>query len=194
MSDLHGIGENVDDPTEPVEEPLPTYEQLVEEYGEPVGAEPTPEPQEAEPEIVSGKDDPISKLVFDPKHNQDFEGLMHLGELRHEFAWAGHTFLIRTLKVDELLQVALLTRDFAGTYGADRAYVTALVAACLVEVDGEPVYMALGSEDGGGERVAKKYAKVKTWYSQTIDAVYSELQKLEARVNELLDAMGEPSG
>lgn len=191
MSDLHDIGTHVDDPTEPMEEPsLPSFAELAAEQAEEMGdesliEEPIEEP-DPEPEVDT---DPLSKLVFDPKHQDDFEGLLHLGELRHEFVWANHTFLIRTLKVDELLQVSLLTKDFAGSYGADRAYVTALVAAALIEVDGEQLYTPVGR---GEDTVAKKYAYIKkNWYSQTIDAVYSKLQRLEARAQTLLDAMGE---
>ena len=194
MSDLHDIGTHVDDPTEPTEEPqlLPSFEELAAEQADEMGdesliEEPVAE-AEAEEETEVGTD-PLVSLVFDPKHQDDFEGLLHLGELRHEFVWANHTFLIRTLKVDELLQVALLTKDFAGSYGADRAYVTALVAAALVEVDGEPVYQAIGRDE---DHVAKKYNYIrKNWYSQTIDAVYSHLPRLEARAQTLLDAMGE---
>ena len=189
MSDLHGIGMDVDDPTEPQEEPrtLPSFSELEAEYG---GVEvEAPESHEEEVDEPETPVDPLSTLVFDQKHQDDFEGLLYLGELRYEFVWANHTFLIRTLKVDELLKVAALTKDYAGTYGADRAYVTALVAAAIQEVDGEQVYTPVSRDE---DLVAKKYDYIrKNWYSQTIDAIYSNLQRLEARAQKLLDAMGE---
>lgn len=187
MSDINGIGIDVDDPTEPAEEPRPLR---IEDLSPPPPGVPHVEEPDLEVETEVSKD-PLADLVFDEGCQEDFEGLLHLGELRYEFVWANHTFLIRTLRVDELLQVVLLTAKFSGGYGADRAYVTALVAAALIEVDGVQVYTPTGPADGE-DRVAKKYDYIrKNWYSQTIDAVYSQLQRLEARAQVLLDAMGE---
>lgn len=163
------------DPTEPMLEPGQLSER------EPPGEE-----------LLVGGSDALGDLVFDERHRKDFEGLMFLGRLEDEFEWMGHTFVVRTVTVDELLQASLLTREYEGTLGADRAYLAAIAAAAIETVDGKPLVTPLGRNDNVH---AQKFKYIReNWYSWTVDAVYMRFRQLELRVQEILDAMGEASG
>ena len=171
-----------------------TYDDLDRAFEEAAEAEKIKqiEAEAAALEEASKVPDPLGDLVFDEKYQRDFEGLLYLGDLRKDFVWAGHTFSVRTLTVDELLRIGLLTQKYEGSIGADRAYVTAVVAAAVEEVDGKPLVTPLGPET---DILAEKFKYVRqNWYSWTTDAVYQEFRALEMRVQEILDAMGEASG
>lgn len=140
----------------------------------------------------AGRKDPVADLEFDPKHRDDFDGLMYLGALTHTFPLYGHSFTIHTLTVDEMLEASLAIKEWDGTLGRDRAYLTAMVAACCDRVDGKPVHSPLGPNDNVTEG---KFRYVRAnWFPWVIDGVYAELMKLEARVTEILSLMGEGSG
>lgn len=143
-------------------------------------------------EGTTPSDVPLDDLEFDERHQQDFLGLLYIGALTHTFSWMGHHFTIRTLTTDELLEVGLATQSYDGTVGSGKAYVTAVVGAATVAVDGRPIYTPIGPDDN---EVLKRfqYAK-KHWYPATIDAIYNEVMALEARVNEILKRLGESSG
>lgn len=134
----------------------------------------------------------IATKELDTRYLQDFEGLLYLGALQDEFPWMGHTFSIRTLTVDETLEIGLLVKRYEGTIGENRAFLTATVAAALERVDGRAVHSPLGPQDSVLE---DKFRYVRQgWYSWTIDRVYNQLMALEARVAQIVEAMGEVSG
>lgn len=125
---------------------------------------------------------------FDPRHREDFSGLLYLGALTDEFFWSAHRFKIKTLTVGELLEVGLIVKEYQGTLGDSKAYVTAFVAASIVSVDGMPIASPLGPQESD---LSANYAYIRdSWYPWVIDAVYERCLVLEARVNEIIDAMG----
>ena len=139
---------------------------------------------------TSGGDGEVAPPEFDPRHREEFEGLLYLGALTHEFPWAGHRFKIRTLTSGEMLEVGLAQRQYRDSIGESRAYVTAMVAACLVTVDGKHLPRPI-SNDIGDTEFANKFVYIReSWFPWVVDAVYQEYMKLEARVVEILDAMG----
>lgn len=137
-----------------------------------------------------GVEEGVALPEFDPRHREEFEGLLYLGALTHEFTWAGHRFKIRTLTTGELLEVGLAQKKYRDSLGDSRAYVTASVAACIVLVDGKALPRPISSDPSDTE-FSNKYAYVRdSWFTWTIDAVYTEYLKLEARVTEIIEAMG----
>jgi hypothetical protein len=128
---------------------------------------------------------------FDPKHRTDFDGLLYIGALSDEFRQFGHHFKIRTLSNEDLLTVALAHQKYRGTMGEERAYVTAMVAACLVSVDKKEMPEPLGGMD---DPLAARLDYVNGWFPWTTDAVYQRYLVLEARVIAVIEAMGKVQG
>lgn len=168
----------------------PRVESPLYESGEDSPAsEPHPETQvemstEAEPE----SEEPLPE--FDPKVRQDFEGLLYLGRLTDQFTWLGHRFTIRTLSAGEILEVGLLHKPYVGSLADVKAYQAALVAACVVDVDGQPVSVPLTNEKTDTELVNRFNYVLKSWFPPTLDAIYERYLLLEARVEEVIKAMG----
>ena len=73
-----------------------------------------------------------------------------------------------------------------------RAYADAIVAACIISVDGKPLPITpLGPPENTLERVRAAYDYISAhWYSWTIDAIYDRFRVLEGKVEEILEALG----
>lgn len=145
----------------------------------------------AETGDASETEEPLPE--FDPRYREDFDGLLYLGCLSNEFEWLGHKFLIRTLSVDETLEIGLITEPYEGTMSAPKAYQAAVVAACTVKVDGRPLPIPL-TDDPADSVLRNRMEAVKRWFPPTLDRIYEEYILLEDRVAKVLDAMGKVSG
>lgn len=178
----------------PPEEPLLPSD-LIEEVASftsgPETSSPAPSTEGTTPnETRPGGDEEVALPEFDPRCRDEFEGLLYIGALAHEFTWAGHRFKIRTITSGEVLEVGLEQKQYRDSLGESRAYVTAMAAACLVSVDGKPLPRPI-SNDPSDTEFANKYSYIReSWYTWTVDAVYEEYMKLEARVVEIIEAMG----
>lgn len=153
------------------------------------------EPHPAAQETPSAEpDEPEPLPEFDPKVRQDFEGLLYLGRLTDSFTWLGHRFVIRTLSAGDILEVGLLHKPYVGSLADVKAYQAALVAACVVEVDGKPMPTPLTNERADTELVNRFEYVLRSWFPPTLDAVYERYRLLEARVEEVIEAMGKAPG
>lgn len=146
------------------------------------------------PEDTPAADGHESTSLFDDRFKEPFQGLAYLGALTKTFEWLGHKFVIRTLTQDEELASALLIKDWEGTPGAQRAFVTAMVALCVESVDDQPLPTPI-SEGGSYAWAYQKFNYVKArWFPSTIDAVYVEYLALESKAREVVEEMGKASG
>lgn len=145
---------------------------------------------------AGGADDIALPTEFDARHHNAFEGLLYLGSLTAEFLLAGHKFKIRTLTVGELLEVAQIQERYLNNLGSSRALVTAMVAGCIVLVDGKPLPQPLTTNISDTPLANAYRYIVDQWYPWIVDGIYEKFLVLEGRVNEILGAMGEasPSG
>lgn len=156
--------------------------------------DPTPRVPVVEEATTEDALNPDKPLAFDPRMHEEFEGLLYIGALKKRFLWMGHEFLIRSLGTNEVLTVGLLQKPYAGTMGEIKAYQAACVAACLISVDRQPMPTPITDEvtdtwlDTRFQYVIDHYQPI------VIDVIYGELMKLEAKVNEVLTAMGKASG
>jgi hypothetical protein len=127
---------------------------------------------------------------FDERYTEAFEGLAFLGSLTEQFSWLGHEFVIRTLGVDEQLAVAQVTAKYKDG-GEQLAYVTAVVAMCVVTVDGEELPTPIGEDQQLAEWAHRRFAYVKAnWFQPTINEVFQRYLKLEDTVAQVIEAMG----
>lgn len=152
------------------------------------------EPHRATGAGESESDSPEPLPEFDPRVREDFEGLLFLGYLRHEFTWIGHQFTIRTLRIGEILEVGMVHKPYVGSLAEVKAYQAAVVAACVVQVDGRPVALPI-TDDPADTELANKFAYIlRSWFPVVLDAIYDEYQALEGRVEQVIEAMGKASG
>jgi len=119
---------------------------------------------------------------------------MYLGKLTREFRLYGHRFVIRTMTVDEVLEVGMLAYPYAGTMSEGKAYQAAVVAGCIVSVDGQPppIPITNGSKDTM-MRNAFDWIR-REWFPPTLDGIYERYLRLEKDVGDMLVALGESSG
>lgn len=155
-----------------------------------------PPPSSAAPEgpgSLPGADS--QEPVFDERYAEDFNGLMYLGALSKEFSWLGHRFSIRTLYQGEYLAAAQVMGPFYGTIAEAKAYQTAMVALCVMSVDGQPLPTPVMVSQDEIEWARQRFNHVKgNWFPPVIDVVYNEFLILEARARAVLDEMGKASG
>jgi hypothetical protein len=131
--------------------------------------------------------------AFDPRYAEDLTGLLFLGALKKQFDWMNHSFVVRTLLQGEYAEIGVVAARYRDTDFAAKAYQCAVVAACLVSVDGKDLpVVPTGSETTGLEE--KFRYLLYHWFPFTIDAVYTEFLELEARTAEVLNEMGKASG
>lgn len=147
-------------------------------------------------EHVSGEvlAEPEEVAEFDPAYRQPFVGLLYVGALTHRFTLFGHEFTIATPTQTERLQLGLVIQPYQGTVTGEIAYQTALVAAYLVDIDGqrlpEPV-----SSDPKETALHDRFRWVQhNLRRPVIDRVFEECLKLDAQVDRTLEAMGKVSG
>lgn len=131
---------------------------------------------------------------FDPRWRDELRGLIYLGALTDEFDWLGHHFKIRTLTTGELAEVALIAKPYGDSEAALKAWQAAIVAACIVSVDGQPIALPLTSEiDDSLVRAKFRYVMEK-WFPPILDVIYNRYVALEYTVREVIEAMGKASG
>lgn len=150
------------------------------------------EPVEAEPED-DAEDRPLKE--FPEEHREAFQGLIYLGRLEDTFDWAGHNFTVRTLTSLEHIISGMLIKPYLGTRVESRAWQASIVAAGIVQVDGEPLYAPLGAREEPSEVLRKKFQYViENWHPTTVDALHRRIAALEIEAREVLAAMGKASG
>jgi len=139
------------------------------------------------------QEDQVPLPEFDPRYRDDFDGLLYVGRLEDKFEWLGHTFEIRTLTTDEVIEIGLLTKPYDDTIGGVKAYQAAVVASCVVRVDGRPLPMPITNDPRDtASRNRFDYVK-RSWFPPVLDYVYEQYMLLEDRVRAVLAAMGKAS-
>jgi hypothetical protein len=124
--------------------------------------------------------DPLGAETFPEQWKEEFEGLLYLGYLRKQVkSIPFHTFVVRTLTINDKLEVSLVTKEFQDTLGYGRAYRAAIVAAGLESVDGRELVPA----SRGTNTFRQKFDYViNNWYDPVIDLLYREIDELEGTV------------
>jgi hypothetical protein len=126
--------------------------------------------------------------AFPNEWKDEFEGLLFLGKLEKEVDRIPyHKFVVRTLTINEKLEVSLLAKPFIETIGYGRAYKASVVAAGLVSVDGRDMVPL----SKGINVIRQKYDYIiNNWYDTVIDILYQEIETLETKVIIILEQLG----
>lgn len=166
-----------------------SFPEIVDDGG-PVAAFPSDETTQ----VKSSDEEGQLPEEFDPKHRDAFNGLMFIGALTSSFTFLGHKIKIKTIGIDDLLEVGLITAKYKGTLGESRAYSTAMVAASIISIDGKPLPQPL-TTDPADTPLSNSFEYVRTYYfPPVVDAIYLEYLELEAQVERIIASMGKVSG
>ncbi len=125
---------------------------------------------------------------FDPRYREAFEGLLFIGKVQKTFRWLGHTFVIRSPRVDEILEIGQLHAAYVNTVSDIKAYQSLMLAAVIVSVDGQPLPIPI-SDDVSALQAKFEYIKLH-WYPWTLDKLYEEYLLLDSEVRAVHDALG----
>lgn len=185
-----GAGDDALLPQEEVFLPSDLVEAMDDLTSGPEASSTAPPTEGTTPGSTSGEPSEVALPEFDPRYREEFEGLLYLGYLTNEFSWMGHRFKIRTMTSGEYIEAGLAVRPYKDSIGESRAYVAAMVAGCLVLVDGRPLAIPITKDPSDSEFANRFRVILDSWFPWTIDKVYEEFLKLEARVEEILAAMG----
>ena len=132
--------------------------------------------------------DPRGIDAFPEQWKEEFEGLLYLGYLRKEVKTIPfHTFVVRTLTVNDKLEVALASKDYQDSLSYGRAYRAAIVAAGLETVDGRELVSSSRGSNTFGQKL--EYI-VNNWYDAVVDVLYQEIDQLEGKVLVILRELG----
>lgn len=131
-------------------------------------------------------------VAFDTRIQDEFDGLLFLGALSKTFNWAGHRFAIRTLTVDEQLECSLAAQLSQNTAGENLAWMCSIVSCCIVSVDGQPLPVPI-DDNVAGFTLRYEYVR-RHWFPPTINVVYNQYLGLNAKVTEVIAAMGKAPG
>jgi hypothetical protein len=160
-------------------------------------AQPFSEPQPAQER--SGEAEDGSNGEFPDDLRADFQALLAGKPLIRTFHWLGHRYTIRApLTSGELMEVGLLTKPFADSLGATKAYQVAVLAGCVIRYDDEPMPIpaktAKATLTDIDPTLLDRFNLIRQWFPPTVDALYEQYLLLEGRVMEVVNAMGNPQG
>jgi len=132
--------------------------------------------------------DSNNSTSFPDEWKNEFEGLLYLGYLQKEITQIPfHHFVVRTLTVNEKLEVSLLSKPYMDSIGYARAYKAAIVAAGLVSVDHKPLI----ATNRNTNVVRQKYEYViNNWYDAVTDILFDAIDDLENQVVLVLEELG----
>ncbi len=156
---------------------------------DPTSQVPSVEPSSASTEPPNGTDaEEVVLPEFDPEYRKPFEGLLFIGKVSRTFKWLGHTFVIRTPRIDEILEIGQLHEPYNTSVADVKAYQTLLLAAIIETVDGQPLPIPFSDDVS---LIQSKFDYIKRhWYPWTLDKLYEEYLLLDAGVKAVHDALG----
>lgn len=142
--------------------------------------------------IQNDEQEQVEEEAFAPQVHRDVISLLRLGRIEDSFELYGHSFVMRTLNIEEEIAVEeLLAAKFASSLN-EKASKTAYVSASLSLVDGEPLTRSLGMSESND--LSRAFDRVKKWYRPVIDKLFERYLLLEARQLEALSELEKKDG
>ena len=127
---------------------------------------------------------------------EDVDGLIWLGYLEDVIDYCGHEFVIRTLRIEEQLLAALVTKEYAETLGQAKAWVAAHVGLALVSIDGDEEFCPQAGYNKKDYARARFQYVTSKWFEPTVNKIYnaySELLERQAMVLEEMENLSKES-
>jgi len=126
---------------------------------------------------------------FSPETAVAVDGLMWLGHLEDEVKFGGHTFLLRTLKIAEELEAAVIAKEYLETFGQTKATAAAHVAAALTSVDGDDSFCPPIGPDAKQHLRAKFNYVTENWYWPLTEHLFGKYVDLVRRQADAIEAV-----
>lgn len=120
---------------------------------------------------------------FDPRSQNDIEGLLFLGKLTRKCDIYGHPIILKTLTRGERLATTLVVKEYEESLGAADALQTAFLAAAIVTVDGRALSIPLSPHDDENPilRIRTQFDIIAKWYDPILEALFVEFGNLVLR-------------
>lgn len=115
---------------------------------------------------------------FDQSTTDAIDGLIHLGELTKDVEFCGHTFGLRTLRIDDDLAASKVVEDFRGTIKEADAWTSSQVALALTHIDGEEDFCPQAGPSKTAFARARFQYITSNWFQPTIDYLFTEYAAL----------------
>jgi len=131
--------------------------------------------------------DDLTPVHLTEDEQQNFESIITFGKKTAVDEVFGHSVFLSTLTVEEELQIGLLVKPYLNTDAYYRAYKTAVVAASVKEIDGQPVYQPMSAHEDSNQIMRKKWDKIKTFYPIIVDSMYNCVTRLEEELGGLIE-------
>jgi hypothetical protein len=132
---------------------------------------------------------------YDPKDEfpeevvEDVDGLLWLGYLEDTVDYCGHEFVIRTLRAEDQLLCALITKEYADTVGQGKAWIASQVALALVAVDEDEDFCPRATFSKKDYARARFHYVISKWYEPVILHIYNAYMNLVERQSSVLEEM-----
>lgn len=127
--------------------------------------------------------------TFPDEVRRDVEGLEVLGHIEEEFRKWGHSFVLRTLKGEEELAAAVITKEYVETLGQAKAWAWVNIALALQAVDGKYDFCApIGPDPIEFARARFKYVTSK-WHWPLAEYLFTKFVEVQERQYAALEAM-----
>jgi hypothetical protein len=143
----------------------------------------------AEADLKALTDEP----VLTPEEEEEVLDLIHAGRKEKHVTLFNRRIHLRTLTIEEELQVSQITKEFIGSDGYPRAYRTAVVAAAIRSIDGELLYNPLSTEEFK-DLIRHKFKVLLDYYPLAVDQVYALYRDMELELLALVEKLGKSQG
>ena len=114
---------------------------------------------------------------------------MWLGHLEEEVKFAGHTFVLRTLKAGEELEAAVIAKEYQDSFGQVKGTAWAHLAASIVSVDGDDNFVPPIGPDSRQHLRAKFNYMTDNWYWPVGEHLFTKYAELVERQSQAIEAV-----
>lgn len=126
-----------------------------------------------------------SESGFPDEHVQPLRGLLFVGSLFKNFTYAGHDFLIETLREGDVLRIGQMLSSHQGASSREARKVL-VVAACVKSVDGYALVTDISAIE---DNLPQRMKIVEKWYPPVVDYVYRQYVELEKTEYAVADSL-----
>lgn len=124
---------------------------------------------------------------LEPEVRSDYQDIIHLGDIRDVFDFAGHSFELKTLTIEEELAAGQLLRGYKESPLAEKAAVTMFMAASIVTVDGKPLSMSLEATSSPEKEIRARFDVIRKWRPPVIEELNRHFLELQERMYKVFE-------